>query len=141
MNKLFSVLLILTFSSSALARSINEKDLIGEWVPTGKMPREENAQLHKLVVNPDLSARYIPIGIDKPKKIIMECEYKPSSTQKQVFVFYCFHDGNQLFTLSLGGWVLESGYKELFGFEYWLSWPAPAQIYNGLPVSLKPVGT
>ncbi len=117
----------------AHAETLQQSALPGEWVPSGEMPRTEEVFEYVFTVGDDFHAKYSAIGSD----LQLECEYKPSSSQETVFVWYCFLDENHLITLSLAGWSLDSG-RLLYGYEYWLGYPDPGEIHGGLPVSLRP---
>ncbi len=130
----FRVLLVLSavFPALAFAETLHEPDLVGTWVPSGEMPREGGVANYTLTVGHDFSATYI--SADKGYEL--SCDYKPSSSQDSIFVWYCYFKGHHLITLSLGGWKLESG-SLLYGYEYWLGYPEPGEIHGGLPVSLE----
>ncbi len=129
------VLLVFLLAASAMAGSatLESEDLIGTWVPSGEMPRAEGVAEYAFAVQSDMSATYKDIGNSQS----LECDYKPSNSQKTIFVWYCYLNEKHLITLSLGGWSSESG-ALLYGYEYWLGHPKPGQIHVGLPVSLNP---
>ncbi|WP_162926308.1 hypothetical protein [Teredinibacter purpureus] len=114
-----------------------KEDLVGSWIPSGEMPRQEGVRNYELVVNEDMSASYISTDAYKGKdKFRLNCKYKPSTSQDSIFIYYCYLKELHLITLALGGWQSESG-ELLFGYEYWLGSPRPGQIHGGLPVSLS----
>lgn len=120
------------FPSLAFSETLQENDLIGTWVPSGEMPREEGIANYTLTVEHDFRATYI--SADKGYRL--SCDYKPSKSQDSIFVWYCYLKEQHLITLSLGGWKLKSG-SLLYGYEYWLGYPEPGEIHGGLPVSLE----
>ncbi len=132
MNRLFLSLIFLV-SACANSLTIDVKALPGKWVPSGEMPREDGVPTYNFTIRNDLSGEYV----DSHKGYVLSCEYKASTTQKSVFVWYCYMNNKHMITLSLAGWSSESG-KLIYGYEYWLGHPKPGQIHGGLPVSLRP---
>ena len=135
------LIISLCFSARAFTKTLEEKDLVGVWYPSKAGQQVKGATRYKLVVEKNMKATYTEFGKAQGSPNVMECSYKPSNNQSTVFVFYCLHDDTHLITLSLAGWSISSGYKQLFGFEYWLTFPSPGNIYNGIPVTLSSDGT
>ncbi len=137
MLRIIQILVLLLISMFSIAENLTEKKLIGTWVPSGEIHRDESVRSYKLIVNEDMSANYISIYPEgKEENISLKCDYKPSSSQDSIFIYYCYLNHLHLITLSLGGWKSESG-QLLYGYEYWLGHPKPGQIHGGLPVSLS----
>ena len=128
---------IIFLANLANAKSITQEDLTGTWIPSGEMPRESGISNYTLTINNNLSAKYDAIETNTE----LDCIYKPSHSQNSIFVYYCYLGKNHLITLALGGWVSASGYKQLYGYEYWLGHPTQGQIHGGLPVSLTKSNT
>lgn len=124
--------LLTVLPALAFGETLQEQNLVGTWVPSGEMPREEGVANYNLSIQPDFSATYTSIG----KDYSLACDHKPSDSQGSVFVWYCYLNEKHLITLSLGGWRLESN-ALLYGYEYWLGHPEPGEIHGGLPVSLE----
>jgi hypothetical protein len=124
---------LVAFPLVAGAATLQKEELRGTWVPSGEMPRDGSVAEYTFTIEPDMSATYEA----QNDGALLKCQYKPSSTQNSVFIWYCYLNEQHLITLSLAGWRSESG-SLLFGYEYWLGHPEPGQIHGGLPVSLKP---
>lgn len=134
MNRL-ALFLAIFVPSFVYGGTLAEKDLVGEWTPSGEYPYTEEITLYRLSISKDFSVQYIPIKEGfKP----LTCQYKASETQNSVFVFYCYIRDIHAITLSLAGWESSSGSAQLiYGHEYWLGYPNPGEIYGGIPVSYK----
>lgn len=139
MNK-FYVLLTIFLISPAYGDSLREKELPGIWQPSTDVVRKDGVQNYKLVVKENMNASYIALE-EGEDALSLRCDYKPSTSQSSVFVYYCYLSDKHLITLSLAGWNSESNEKFLFGYEYWLGYPEPGEIHGGLPVSLTKVKT
>lgn len=127
-------LFMLLLASVAHGESLKKDDLPGVWHPSGMMPREDGVRNYKLIIKKDMTAKYVALG-NKNNPPSLTCNYKPSNSQDSIFVYYCYLGDDHLITLSLGGWVSDSTMM-LYGYEYWLGYPKPGEIYGGLPVSL-----
>ncbi|ROQ19483.1 hypothetical protein EDC38_0065 [Marinimicrobium koreense] len=142
MSSIYLILIVLlSVNISASPFGLDRSDLIGEWVPTGKMRDKSTQQKYRLIVNSDFSSVYEHLSDNSLRAAVLNCELKPNTDQKLVFIFYCSHEGTHLYTLTLSGWRTSSGYVELFGFEYWHTFGESDHIMNGLPLSFKRAGT
>jgi hypothetical protein len=135
-------LLIFVFFLASLAAhgdTLTQQEILGIWIPSGEIPVAKNVTLYQLQITSDLSATYTSLE-ESPTKF--QCKSMPRESQKAVFIFHCFYEGQHTKTLTLSGWVsAKNGGKRFYGYEYFLGWPEPGATFGGMPVSFKPNGT
>jgi len=138
MIRFIAFIIIHLASFDVMAGNLTQEDLVGMWVPSGEMPREDHVSNYMLVVDKNLSAIYSTIDNTENNNIELNCSFKQSSSQDTIFVYYCFLKEKHLITLALGGRRTITKML-LYGYEYWLGYPSPGEIHGGLPVSLSRV--
>ena len=125
MNKIITLLALLTFPIHGLCENLTDKDYIGEWKSNWVAVKGEK---QRLIISPDKSSMFERKYEDSLQ------QHKAESYEKiddLLILKYSFNEGNNIYKLVLSGWRIDNS-RRLYGTMYMYN---NGKSFNGLPVS------